>query len=140
MKLDARHTARLMPTWKDFMSVDELKWALFNLYIFISPVGGSGGGTFRYMFSRFLAEAGQMTGNTALYASAEQFKQVGDAWEAIGEWCRVTSEEANPTEQLLDVRAMLNQVADQEEAAWLYLREIVPTEQILTWIKIMDTQ
>ena len=46
------------------MDADALRWALFNTYIFISPVGGSGGGIFRYMFSRFLREAAALTAST----------------------------------------------------------------------------
>lgn len=125
-----RKSAKLVPTWKDIMSVEDLKWALFNLYIFISPVGGTGGGTFRYMFGRFLAEAAELTGNPALNASAEQFKQVGDSWEAIGEWAKITSEADKPDESLSDVRPMLSTVADQEEAAWQALREVVPMDLV----------
>ena len=116
-----RKTAKLMPEWKDSMSLDELKWSLFNTYIFISPDGGSGGGIFRYMFGRFLAESAKLTGNKALTDCAEQFRLVGDAWAAIGKWCFEMSK--TPASDLMGVREMLNQVADMEEQAWLQLRE-----------------
>jgi hypothetical protein len=120
-----RKTAKLLPTWKDIMSADELKWTLFNSYIFISPVGGSGGGAFRFMFSRFLGEAATLTEDMTLTECATRFKAVGDAWEEIGEWCLATSEKPNASDKLIDAREMLNHVADLEEGAWLELREVI---------------
>jgi len=116
-----RKTAKLMPEWGSIMSQKDLKWALFNAYIFISPVGGSGGGIFRYMFSRFLAEASDLTNNPKLVACAKEFQQAGDAWAEVGEWCKETSEKL-PAD-LLPLRGMINKVADMEEHAWTHLCE-----------------
>ncbi|HRF94855.1 MAG TPA: BtrH N-terminal domain-containing protein [Aggregatilineales bacterium] len=118
-----RKTAKLMPEWKNSMSQDDLKWSLFNTYIFISADGGSGGGIFRYMFGRFLAESAELTGNKDLIDCAEQFRLVGDEWDAIGKWCLEMSK--TPTGDLMGVREMLNRVADMEEQAWLHLRQSV---------------
>jgi len=45
---------------------------LFNLYIFIE-IGGTGGGCFRYMYSRFLKESAKVTKNNQLMELAEKF-------------------------------------------------------------------
>ena len=118
-----RKTAKLMPEWDTIMTQEELKWALFNAYIFISPVGGSGGGTFRYMFNRFLLEASALTDNSKLVVCADEFRHAGDAWEVVGEWCKNTSEKL-PTD-LKPLREMIQHVADIEEQAWSHLCEAV---------------
>ena len=56
---------RWCPSGRSSWSPDELRFALFNAYVFISPVGGTGGGAFRYMFSRFLREAADILATRA---------------------------------------------------------------------------
>ncbi|MCR4405541.1 MAG: DUF4872 domain-containing protein [Anaerolineae bacterium] len=102
-----------------------LKWTLFNTYMFISLVGGTGGGIFRYMFSRFLREAAGITGDARFIESADEFQRIGDAWEELGEWFRRTSEASDPASFLGECVAPFNALADQEEAAWQRLRELV---------------
>jgi hypothetical protein len=117
-----RKAAGRVPKWPDSMDADELRGALFNAYIFISPVGGTGGGNFRYMFSRFLREAAGITGDPHLAESADEFQHIGDEWEKLGEWFRQTSEAPNPASTLGECAAPLNGLADLEEAAWGRLR------------------
>jgi hypothetical protein len=120
-----RKAAQAVPKWPESLSADELKWTLFNTYIFISPVGGTGGGIFRYMFSRFLREAAAITGERQFEKSADEFQRIGDAWEELSEWFRRTSEAPDPASLLGECVAPLNALADQEEAAWVRLRELV---------------
>ena len=120
-----RKAAKMMPKWPDKLDADELRFALFNAYIFISPVGGTGGGSFRYMFSRFLHEAAEITGNPRLNDSADEFQHIGDEWEKLGEWFRQTSEAPNRASLLGDCVASLNALADLEDVAWGRLREVV---------------
>lgn len=47
-----RHTAVEITRWPDIFDDKDLRMNLFNLYIFIE-IGGTGGGCFRYMYSRF---------------------------------------------------------------------------------------
>ncbi|HSJ59507.1 MAG TPA: BtrH N-terminal domain-containing protein [Anaerolineae bacterium] len=110
--------AGAVPRWPGKLNADEVRWALFNTYIFVSPEGGSGGGNFRYMFSRFLAEARELTGDSRLEESAEEFRQVGDDWEALGAWCRKASEADDPAAWLDEAGARLAALAAREEAAW----------------------
>jgi hypothetical protein len=120
-----RKTARMVPRWPDSLGAEELRRALFNAYIFISPVGGSGGGVFRYMFSRFLGEAAGITGDPRLAESADEFRRIGDGWEELAEWFRHTSEAPDPSALLGECVAPLEALAGQEEMAWTRLREIV---------------
>jgi hypothetical protein len=111
--------------WADAMSVDEVKWALFNTYIFISPVGGSGGGAFRYMFGRFLREGAVITGDPRLAESAEAFGRIADEWARLGEWFKAASESPEPAAGLAECAPAFNAIADMEETAWAHLAEIV---------------
>jgi hypothetical protein len=120
-----RKAAKMVPGWSDSMDADELRWALFNAYIFISPVGGTGGGTFRYMFSRFLREAAGIAGDPRLEESAQEFERIGDRWEALGEGFRQASEAPESTTFLGECAAPLNALAELEETAWTRLRELV---------------
>ncbi len=105
--------------WPKRMDRHGLKWALFNAYIFITPVGGTGGGAFRYMFSRFLGEAADLTGDARLKSSADEFWGIADGWEAKGQWFKELSELDDPAPLLDDeLRAWFAAQADCEQAAW----------------------
>jgi hypothetical protein len=120
-----RTAAERIPLWPDQMSADEIRWALFNTHIFISPVGGSGGGIFRYMFSRFLQEAAAITGETRLSESAAEFKRIGDAWESFANWAKTVSEIPDPAARLGECTAQLLDIADQEQATWEKLLHLI---------------
>ena len=115
--------AQMIPLWPDKLELDALRFALLNAYIFISPAGGTGGGAFRYMFSRFLREASEIAGEPRLKESADEFQHIGDKWEQLGEWFRQTSEVASPIPLLVDCVAPLNDLARLEEDAWGRLRD-----------------
>lgn len=119
-----RKTAARILKWPEVLTPDELKWTLFNAYIFISPVGGTGGGLFRYMFSRFLCETAVLLQDTRYESSARAFQAIGDAWEEVGEWYRQLSETANPASSLAECTAPLQAIATQEEQAWAKLRQL----------------
>jgi hypothetical protein len=119
-----RKTAKMIVKWPDLLTPDELKWTLFNGYIFISPVGGSGGGAFRYMYSRFLRETAVLTANPRFNDCADEFQHIGDAWEAIANRFRELSETADPGKYVAELVAPLQQLADLEHAAWQNLQVI----------------
>lgn len=113
-----RKTAARIQKWPEAMTPDELKWALFNAYIFISPVGGTGGGLFRYMFSRFLCETAVLLQDSRYETGARAFRTIGDAWEEVAGWCKQTAEAPNPAAHLAECTAPLQAIAAQEEQAW----------------------
>ncbi|HTX71575.1 MAG TPA: BtrH N-terminal domain-containing protein, partial [Rectinemataceae bacterium] len=81
--------------WPELLKAEELAATLFNIHIFASEKGGSGGGLFRYMFAAFLLEAGDRCGGSAgpaLRKLAGQFRALGDAWEEVGSIGRMASE------------------------------------------------
>jgi hypothetical protein len=120
-----RKAAQMVPKWPEKMDEEGLRFALFNAWIFISPEGGTGGGSFRYMFSRFLQEAAGVTASPRLKESAYEFQQIGDEWEELGTWFRQTSKAPDPARLLEESTEPLNRLANLEEAAWRRLEERV---------------
>ncbi|MEN6559624.1 MAG: BtrH N-terminal domain-containing protein [Acidobacteriota bacterium] len=118
-----RKAAARTPKWPDVMGGDALRDALLNAWIFISPTGGSGGGLFRLMFSRFLREAAAADGDEMLTVCADQFKDIGDRWEALGRWFLDASRATAPASRMGECASPLLALADREEAAWKRLRE-----------------
>jgi hypothetical protein len=123
-----RKAAVEVARWPEKLDADELRFALFNTYIFIAPTGGTGGGFFRYMLSRFLHEAAGQAGEPRLAESAAEFRQVGNRWEALGDRFRQASEAPEPAAVVAEATAPLQALADEEEAAWRRLREVVQAD------------
>ncbi|MCP5099400.1 MAG: DUF4872 domain-containing protein, partial [Chloroflexi bacterium] len=119
-----RKAAQMIVKWPQMMTPEQLKWTLFNGYIFISPVGGSGGGAFRYMYSRFLRETAVLTTDTRFNSCADEFQQIGDEWEAVAARFHELSEMADPEKELASLVAPLETIADHEEIAWQNLHAI----------------
>lgn len=117
-----RTAAERIPQWPMQLSPDEIRSTLFNIHIFVSPVGGSGGGCFRYMFGRFLAEAAGITSETHLADSAAEFKRIGDDWESFAAWAKAASESPNPSARLGECKTILQSIAAEEQAAWINLQ------------------
>jgi hypothetical protein len=107
--------------WPDLLDEGQLAETLFNAYIFISAKGGTGGGCFRYMFARFLAEAGRL--GLPVGETAQAFTAIGDAWEEAAELCRRATEgsgmeSAAAKAALPELSRLLYGIAGLEEKAW----------------------
>ena len=120
-----RKAAKRTPKWPEIMDKGELRYACFNIFIFIDATGGTGGGIFRYMYSRFLREAAEITGDDRLLPIADEFQRIGDRWQVVAEMFKGASEADNPATMLSEISAPLLELADLEEAAWSRLRELV---------------
>lgn len=120
-----RKAGQAVARWADKLSAAEVKGALFNTFIFISPIGGSGGGLFRTMFSRFLREAAALTGDARLAESAATFRGIADEWAQLGEWFKAAAESPAPAARLAEAIALFNALAGLEEAGWARLAKIV---------------
>jgi hypothetical protein len=113
-----RKAAQAVSEWPNILSQEELRGTLFNASIFITAVGGTGGGCFRYMLSRFLEEAAGKIGEPGLVESAEAFRAIGDRWEELGRWFEEAADAADPAAVLGEATAALEELAGLEEAAW----------------------
>ncbi|NDJ74769.1 MAG: BtrH N-terminal domain-containing protein [Chloroflexi bacterium] len=127
-----RKAAQMVLTWPRTMDPDRLRLALFNAYIFIDAVGGTGGGTFRYMFSRFLREGAAFTGGDRLLAVADDFQHIADQWQAVAAWFLNTSERSDAASVLPEVVRPLEDIADLEQAAWTRLEAITADAERVT--------
>lgn len=120
-----RKAAERALKWPSQMDEDELRFTLFNMFIFIDASGGSGGGIFRYMFSRFLREAAEIMGDVRLNESADEFRHIGDRWQEVAVIFKRGWEAEDPVAVLAETTAPMMQLAYLEEAAWTRLREWV---------------
>ena len=120
-----RKAAKRALKWPGQMDEDALRFTLFNTYIFIDAKGGSGGGLFRYMFSRFLREAAGITGDARLNESAGEFQRIGDTWQKVAQVFKQGWKAQDPIAVLAETTAPLMELADLEETAWTRLRELV---------------
>ncbi len=116
--------------WPDLLEPGILCETLFNIHIFVSAKGGSGGGCFRYMFGRFLAEAVGFGAPAAVGKLAASFKAIGDEWEEAAELCRSATEgagfdEGSARSALPELSRRLDRVAGLEETAWKALAAAV---------------
>ena len=79
---------------------EELRWACFNVFIFIDAEGGTRGGLFRYMYARFLQEAAEITGENRFADAAKKLTQIGDLWQEVALIYKDGAEAHHPNEHL----------------------------------------
>jgi hypothetical protein len=120
-----RKAAKHALKWPEIMDKDQLRFACLNAFVFIDARGGTGGGFFRYMYSRFLREATEITGDDRLIAVADEFQRIGDRWQMIAETFKRASKAPDPASLLSECVNLLDALADLEEAAWSRLGEWV---------------
>ncbi len=113
-----RKAASEIPRWPALADGWGVPEALFNLYVFLTEVGGSGGGCFRFMLARFLREAHAMGCGDDLGQGAEAFREIAEAWDRIGSACLAASESAAPEDALAGVGAAFAAVATREDEVW----------------------
>jgi hypothetical protein len=78
-----RHSAKEIRMWPVMFNDYDLRMNLFSIFIFFE-IGGTGGGCFRYMYSRFLKEAAKITRNNKLLDSSEKIQKAGEMYTEIG--------------------------------------------------------
>jgi hypothetical protein len=119
-----RKTAQRILKWDQSMDVTALRWASFNAFIFIDYTGGSGGGHFRYMYGRYLHEAAEITGIPELNVVGDEFKTIGDRWQAVAHSFKRASNSDTPMTILIETTDLLMEIADLEQSAWNKLLEL----------------
>ena len=121
-----RKTAKRALTWQKTMDDDELRRTCHNIFIFIDEMGGTGGGIFRYMYSRFLEEAAALTGERRLEEIGGTVRDIGECWQEVA--CifkRAADTDADPKDILPETTTPLLEIADREEEVWELLLSIV---------------
>jgi hypothetical protein len=98
----------------------ELRMNLFSIYIFIE-IGGTGGGCFRYMYSRFLKEAAEVIGNDRLTASAENFRRAGERLSEIGDLFKEPDKVSDLGRKIKEASSIFLTVAELEEKGYASL-------------------
>ena len=115
-----RRTAKEIGRWRDLFDEKELRFNLFSLYIFIE-IGGTGGGSFRYMYSRFLKEAAGITGNDKLFRAAEMVNESGKIFTRIGLMFEDAENVTDLDDRIKTAQGLFLEAADSEEAAFNYI-------------------
>jgi hypothetical protein len=115
-----RHTAKEILGWPDVFEDWDLRMNLFSLYIYIE-IGGTGGGCFRYMYSRFLKEAGKVVGNMAFNDASAMFHQAGRKFTEVGMMFE-DAEKADGIEEKIQVASQkFLELAEIQEEAYSHL-------------------
>jgi len=112
-----RHTSKELLKWPNMFKERELRMNLFSLYIFIE-IGGTGGGCFRYMFSRFLKEAMEITGRKTIGEAAEIFHKAGEKFTEIGVMFKDAEIMGNINEKIEIASQKFYELAGIEEQAY----------------------
>jgi hypothetical protein len=118
------HTSKELLKWPEFFSDHTLRMNLFSLYIFIE-IGGTGGGCFRYMYSRFLSESARITGNNRLKGPAGKFMKSGENFSAAGQLFRDAEKAEDLPDRIKKASEHFKTIAQIEEEALNELSEAV---------------
>lgn len=109
-----RRTAKEITRWPDQFNDEELRLNLFNIYIY-TEIGGTGGGSFRYMYSRFLDEAALITQNPSLSEAATQIFKSGKLFTELGLLFKDAIESREVIDRIPLAEQLYLQIADIEE-------------------------
>lgn len=112
-----RVAADRVKDWPKTMGEAELRQALFNVYVFVE-MGGTGGGLFRYMYSRFLEEAADLTGQPHLCDAARAFHACAERWSTLAKMHENTYDMPDPLSTLPALGAGLLELHKVEANAW----------------------
>ena len=113
-------TAVEMEKWPGQFNDKQLRMALFNIYIFIE-IGGTGGGCFRYMYSRFLKEASQITGNNTMETASDMIFESGKLFTEVGLLFKNIESSKSIDKEINFAAEKLRQAAKVEESAYKHL-------------------
>jgi hypothetical protein len=121
-----RRSAEEITKWPNLFDDRELRLNLFTVYIFIE-IGGTGGGCFRYMYSRFLKEAAEITSNKALEEAASMIFESGKQFSELGQLFVDAETDTDIEERIGAAKEKFITIAEMEEEAFQYLTENIPT-------------
>ncbi|MGC4121145.1 MAG: DUF4872 domain-containing protein [Myxococcales bacterium] len=87
---------------------------------------GTGGGGYRYMYSAFLKQAGERTGNSKLVELSKPMLELGDQWRDFASMAaRLRKFREKPGETVEMLPKMLRDIAAREKSMYAELRRAV---------------
>lgn len=116
-----RTAAQRVRQWPAQFDEAALHAALFNVYVY-TEIGGTGGGLFRYMYSRFLNEAADLTGDSQLREASRQVSTCAEQWRTLAQPLAQSFEIGSAASAIPNLISQLEQVARLEETAWQMLK------------------
>lgn len=120
-----RRTAQEIKKWPRQYDDFELRMNLFTLYIFIE-IGGTGGGCFRVMYSRFLKEAAALISNNTLEKAAVGIYESGQLFTKLGLLFKEAETATDLDERIEEASALFETIANKEEEVFSTLSEAIP--------------
>jgi len=115
-----RRTSKEILKWPGLFSDKELRMNLFSIYIFVE-IGGTGGGCFRYMYSRFLKEAASLISNNALKKASMMIFESGKLFTELALLFKDAETSKNLEMNIKTASDKYIEIADIEEKAFQYL-------------------
>lgn len=112
-----RHTSKELLKWPDMFKEYDLRMNLFSIYIFVE-VGGTGGGCFRTMYSRFLRESAKIIKKDSLLEAAEGMQKAGEMFSEIGLLFKEAHKADDLDQRIRKASALFAAVADVEEQVY----------------------
>jgi hypothetical protein len=119
-----RKTAKMLPKWPGMFSDFELRMNLFSIYIFIE-IGGTGGGCFRYMYSRFLKESAEITKEKKFELVSEMINESGKLLTEVGELFKESETVKDISDRIEKACHLFEKIADKEEETYKFLSNII---------------
>lgn len=120
-----RKAIRETAKWPQILDPDALRRTCFNVAMFIDRRGGTGGGIFRYMYARFLAEAALLTSEPRLTGMATELTAIGDWWEQVADAFATAAQASHPADLLERATKPMGDIADLEQDFWERLAGII---------------
>lgn len=119
-----RHAAKEIKRWPAIFNDYDLRMNLFSIFIFFE-IGGTGGGCFRYMYSRFLKEAAKITRNDKLLESSKKIRNAGEMYTEIGLLFEEAEKIKDINERIQKTSDAFLSIADLEEETFSELSQII---------------
>ncbi|MCJ7582258.1 MAG: BtrH N-terminal domain-containing protein [Candidatus Aminicenantes bacterium] len=120
-----RRTAQEIKKWAQQYNDFELRMNLFTIYIFIE-IGGTGGGCFRYMYSRFLREAAAVVSNDIIEKAAVGIHECGLLFTKLGLLFKDAETATDLERRIEEASDLFKMIANREEEVFTALSESIP--------------